>query len=964
MVRAVQATATGAHALRVVGVSDLVRGRDAMFLDDLDEVTVLDPRETDLVHDSSPRYRKTRLYLESLLRQSPPTTGELAIGHRGAMQPSRYQLVPAAKALAQPRARILIADGVGLGKTIEVGILLSELIRRGRGKRILVIALRSVLEQFQEELWARFTIPLVRLDSRGIQRVQQRIPANMNPFHFYDRAIISIDTLKKDEKYRRYLQDCQWDVIVIDECQHVAERSVQGGEASMRARLARLLAQTCDSLILTSATPHDGRPESFASLMNLLDPTAVANPSQFTHDEIGGLYVRRFKKDIEHEVGASFKDRKLVPHRLAATPAEDALFAALADADFKTLGRQKAAGGFVGSGALFCTLLRKAALSSASALIATLDERAKHDRVSKPGKGADSPEAAHDRALLAELRRLAEAAAGTDKALPAKVASLLTLLKSFGITDKTPTRVVVFSERIQTLTILRTHIQRGLGLQGDAIGTFTGTLDDTDQQALVKSFGNRESPVRVLLASDAAAEGINLHYYCHHLVHFDIPWSLITLEQRNGRIDRYGQEHEPQIHYLLAVPASERLRGDLRVLERLVEKEHEAHKNLGDVRSLLHLEDAQAEENHVIEGLAAGKPAEAIIPDLPGADDDDGLDFLAQLTAAQASGAAEQAEVATATPTTLYADDLQLTTDAFQELAEHYPDIRAVRSHPEASGLEIEAPPDLLRRFELLPPELQRDAGGRFKLTTDRDFLMRELQRAREHTDAWPEWHLLWEMHPICEWLCDRLVAHMSRHAAPIVRVNQGIPAGRATFLVQTVIANRRSQPTLNAWFGVELPLVDSPLLGPTITALADLIPRLGLGNLANDGADLDPGPLLPLRARVVEVARAHMSHLRGVRRDDLQSRIQRETRRLRTWAEGRLDQLDTALAKETRPAHRARLEVESRHIEALRDERTAWYSDALATHEAPYLRIAAVFVPPSHPVAKPPAKARSRSNG
>src|SRR5690606_5107112 len=138
-------------------------------------------------------------------------------------------------------------------------------------------------------------------------------------------------------------------------------RAVHGGQASMRARLASLLAGTCDSLILTSATPHDGRPESFASLMNLLDPTAVANPSSFSHDEIGGLYVRRFKKDIEHEVEASFKDRRLVPHRLAATPAEDALFAALADADFQTLGRAKA-GKFAGSSALFATLLRKAAL--------------------------------------------------------------------------------------------------------------------------------------------------------------------------------------------------------------------------------------------------------------------------------------------------------------------------------------------------------------------------------------------------------------------------------------------------------------------------------------------------------------------------------------------------------------------------------------------------------------------------
>lgn len=961
MVRAVQATATGAHALRVVGVSDLVRGRDAMFLDDLDEVTVLDPRETELVHDGSPRYRKTALYLESLLRQSPPTTGELAIGNRGATQPARYQLVPAAKALAQARARILIADGVGLGKTIEVGILLSELIRRGRGQRILVVALRSVLEQFQEELWARFTIPLVRLDSKGIQRVQQRIPANMNPFHFYDRAIISIDTLKKDEKYRRYLQDCQWDAIVIDECQHVAERSTQGGEASMRAKLARLLASTCDSLILTSATPHDGRPESFASLMNLLDPTAIADPSHFTHDEIGGLYVRRFKKDIEHEVGGAFKDRKLVPHHLEATTAEETLFAALADADFKTVGRQTKSGGAGGS-ALFCTLLRKAALSSAEALIATLEERLKHPRLRDPTGDVASPEATHDRDLLAELRRRAQAAAGTDKAPPSKVARLIDLLRGFGVASTTaPNRVVVFSERLHTLDTLKTHLQRALGLSDAQVGIFTGALDDAEQQAIVKQFGNRESPLRVLLASDAAAEGINLHYYCHHLVHFDIPWSLITLEQRNGRIDRYGQEHEPQIHYLLAVPAAERLRGDLRVLERLIQKEHEAHKNLGDVRSLLGLQDAQAEEDHIVECVAAGQTAEQVIPEKPA---DDESDFLSLLAEAQDSGEAERAEVATVPATTLYSDDLQLTIDAFQELASTYSDIREVRRHPEASGVEIEAPPDLLRRFDLLPPELQRESGGRFKLTTDRRFLMEEFQRARERADnTWPDWHLLWELHPISEWLCDRLVAHMSRHAAPIVRVNKGLATGRACFLVQAVIANRRSRPTINAWFGVELPLEPSPKTAPVITELADLILRLGLGNLANDGAALDPGPLLPLRSRVVDIARAHMTELRDARRDEMLARIKQEARRLTTWADARLDQLEAARDAEKRAAYRSRIEQDIQHIKALRDDRIAWYSDALATDSEPYVRLAAVFVPASHPTAQAPAKGRSRSH-
>lgn len=956
MVRAVQSTATGAHALRVVGVSELVRGRDAMFLDDLDDVTILDPRETELVHDPSPRYRKTALYLESLLRQSPPTDASLVIGHRGAMEPARYQLVPAAKALARPRARILIADGVGLGKTVEVGILLSELIRRGRGQRILVVALRSVLEQFQEELWARFTIPLVRLDSRGIQRVQQRIPANMNPFHFYDRVIISIDTLKKDEKYRRYLQDCRWDAIVIDECQHVAERGATQGEASMRARLARLLAQTCDALVLTSATPHDGRPESFASLMDLLDPTAIADPAHFTHEEVADLCVRRFKKDIEHEVASSFQDRRLLPHRVAATPPEDALFEALAAAEFKTLGRQKATGGFAGSSALFCTLLRKAALSSAEALVSTLDERAKHPRLKDPAKGAGTPEAAHDRDLLAELRRVAVAASGTPKAPPAKLARLVELLRGFGVAaaDRDE-RVVIFSERIDTLDLLGRHLKAALGLADAAIAVFTGALDDADQQSLVKSFGSQDSPVRVLLASDAAAEGINLHFYCHRLVHYDIPWSLITLEQRNGRIDRYGQIHEPEIHYLLTIPSHSALRGDQRILERLIDKENEAHKNLGDVRALLRLDSAEAEEAHITEGVAAGKAADAIIPDAPM---DDGDDFLAQLAALQAEDEAERLEVATASPLTLYQDDLRFTQDAFQELAAHHPEIKEARLHPEAQGLEIHAPPDLDRRCDLLPPELQRDRG-RFKLTIDRAFLMRELQRAREHTDAWPEWHLLWELHPVSEWLCDRLVAHMSRHAAPVLRIPQGVDAGRACFLVQAVISNRRSQPTISAWFGVDLPLApigkkpvkkpaDAP---PRIRELTALIPELGLDRpLANDGVALDSAPLVPLRDPVVDAARAHMTALRDRRAAELGAAVQAETRRLRAWADRRLDQLDDALARESRPAHRTRLEQQKREIEARRDQRTAWYSDALATDSEPYIRLAAVFVPASHP--------------
>ena len=109
-----------------------------------------------------------------------------------------------------------------------------------------------------------------------------------------------------------------------------------------------------------------------------------------------------------------------------------------------------------------------------------------------------------------------------------------------------------------------------------------GGLTDEEQQRVVDEFKQAGAPVRVLVTGDVASEGVNLHAQCHHLIHYDIPWSLIRIEQRNGRIDRYGQRHPPRITALLLDPTSERFAGDIRVLSRLIEREHEAHTALGD----------------------------------------------------------------------------------------------------------------------------------------------------------------------------------------------------------------------------------------------------------------------------------------------------------------------------------------------------------------------------------------------
>ena len=233
VLRRADRTFDGHYVLSVTGLSPLVRDQDWKFLTELDAFTEVDPKQVILKHDESAGYAAAKLHIECLLRTTPPTDEFLYLGHRGAMDDVPYQRLPALLALEQPRPRILIADGTGLGKTLEAGILIAELMRRGRGRRILVVTLKSMLTQFQKELWSRFAIPLVRLDSLGIQRVRDKIPVGHNPFNHFDKSIISIDTLKSASDYRVFIEQAYWDIIVIDEAQNVANR----GTRSLRNQL-------------------------------------------------------------------------------------------------------------------------------------------------------------------------------------------------------------------------------------------------------------------------------------------------------------------------------------------------------------------------------------------------------------------------------------------------------------------------------------------------------------------------------------------------------------------------------------------------------------------------------------------------------------------------------------------------------------------------------------------------------
>ena len=195
MINKIENNSFGNKAVYCTGISPLVKDKESVFLEDLEEVSIVDPAQTKLVADTSPLFKKSKLYIESNLRQKIPTDSKIHVGYKAAMDLMDFQLVPTTMSLSTPRQRILIADSVGLGKTLEAGILMSELIARGKGKRILVVTVKSMMMQFQKEMWNRFSIPLIRLDSSKIQKIRNSLPSNYNPFFFYDKTIISMDTL-------------------------------------------------------------------------------------------------------------------------------------------------------------------------------------------------------------------------------------------------------------------------------------------------------------------------------------------------------------------------------------------------------------------------------------------------------------------------------------------------------------------------------------------------------------------------------------------------------------------------------------------------------------------------------------------------------------------------------------------------------------------------------------------------
>jgi SNF2 family DNA or RNA helicase len=552
-----------------------------------------------------------------------------------------YQLEPLRKALRMPRVALFIADDVGLGKTIEAGLIMRELLLRQKVQRVVVVPPPSVVLQWQGEMESRFGLPFAVMNREYVSRMRRERGWGINPWATHTRFILS-QALVRNEDYagplRDWLGDGERALLILDEAHNAAPAS--GSKIAVDSKLTRAirsLALCFEHKLFLSATPHNGHSNSFSALLEILDPTRFCRGVPVRNKaDLEPVLVRRLKEDLRR-IGEELPKREVVPVVLEGLdPSTAELELARLLKDYRSLREQRLKGASSKQRAaelLVVTNLQKRLLSSIEAFHRTLgvhcdtlrrrdagerlrtardpgqlkllqqgidgdDDRAEanEDSVEREAEQehrlavatTELGAGAEEWTLLKDMQRISERARYEPDA---RITYLRRWIQQHLCPDLgqegaqwNNERLLIFTEYADTKRRLQEQIESliaGSDRERERIATFHGGIGDEKREALKRSFNSPPEldPLRILIATDAAREGVNLQNHCRYLFHFDVPWNPGRMEQRNGRIDRTLQR-APEVfcHYFVLADREED-----RVLDVLVKKTEEIRKTLGSL---------------------------------------------------------------------------------------------------------------------------------------------------------------------------------------------------------------------------------------------------------------------------------------------------------------------------------------------------------------------------------------------
>lgn len=647
----------------------------------------------------------------------------------GAVQVEDFQLVPLLKALTMPRVNLLIADDVGLGKTIEAGLILSELLIRRRIQRVLILTPASLRTQWRDEMWEKFALGFDIVDREETAALRRRMGIDANPWRAFNRIVASYHYLRQDDVLEQFLAASNppegaahlpWDLLIVDECHNLMPSPF--GEDSDLCRMLRLVAPRFEHRLFLSATPHNGHTRSFSGLLEMLDPVRFTQTSELKPGErarVPQVVLRRLKRDINDRTAPPRFCRRLPPEPVMLTlSAEEVALTNAFDAFRRAIRRLVAAGGrrrragtfaveILGKRLLSCPVAFaeswcrcKEGLGGASG---ATDGDVESVRRAVERETADDAETQAREAtaagvvgawlknvaaeLQAEIAAIdvalaalglggsvdpGEAVPKRDGRFDAFAALVERLLRSNG-SWRDDERLVVFTEYKTTLDYLARRLrtayeqERVLTLFGSG---GAGGMDRDHRQEVVDAFNDPRHRVRILVATDAAAEGLNLQSTARYLLHYDCPWNPSRLEQRNGRLDRHGQARDVTVHYFVTHQDH-----DLAFLAHVVRKANEIREDLGSANELFD----EAMHRRLVEG-------------------DSAADVQAELDRRLSDGRARGAFEADATSSTVdlgagaderlraLAAELDLGPDTLRETLETALAIRAGRPQLECAG--------------------------------------------------------------------------------------------------------------------------------------------------------------------------------------------------------------------------------------------------------------------------------------